>query len=114
MSPRTSPNRPGPATARPGPARNTARPAARLAGRLWANRPSLGTLACLLAIPGVANVVFGWPLWQVAAGQWSLWLLLLAVSTAEARDTRPLPAEPSTAAEPAPAGETAPHSEEVR
>ncbi|WP_344278007.1 hypothetical protein [Actinomadura napierensis] len=60
----------------------------RLAGRLWANRPSLGTLACLLALPGVGKVLLGWPLWWTAAGQWSLWLaLMLAVSIIEARRT---------------------------
>ncbi|MFI0451205.1 hypothetical protein [Actinomadura sp. 6N118] len=59
--------------------------------RLWANRPTLGTLAFLLAGPGIANVLLGWPLWWTAAGQWSLWLLLmLAVSITEAR--RPAPA----------------------
>ncbi|KAB2347252.1 hypothetical protein [Actinomadura rudentiformis] len=58
--------------------------------RLWANRPTLGALAFLLAGPGVANVLLGLPLWWAAAGQWSLWLLLMvAVSITEAR--RPAP-----------------------
>ncbi|XVQ08111.1 hypothetical protein ACQP1W_36915 [Spirillospora sp. CA-255316] len=75
------PSQARPASARPGPAR-----ARLVAARAWDNRPNLGTLACLLAGPGVANVVLGWPLWWTAAGQWSLWLLLmLAVSLAEAR-----------------------------
>ncbi|GAA2631003.1 hypothetical protein SMC26_23670 [Actinomadura fulvescens] len=60
--------------------------------RLWANRPTLGTLAFLLAGPGIANVALGWPLWWTTAGQWSLWLLLLvSVSIIEARRA-PLPA----------------------
>ncbi|MFD0687351.1 hypothetical protein [Actinomadura fibrosa] len=71
------------AVRRPGPVR-------RLAVRLWANRPTWGALAFLLAGPGVAKVVLGWPLWWTAAGQWSLWaLLLVTVSIVETR--RPAP-----------------------
>ncbi|WP_301175410.1 hypothetical protein [Actinomadura geliboluensis] len=86
MSPRTTPNPPGPASARPGTAPTTSSLMARLPGRLWANRPSLGTLAYLLAWPGVLNVLLDAPLWLAAAVHWSLWLLLLvAMSIIEAR-----------------------------
>ncbi|WP_026400700.1 hypothetical protein [Actinomadura rifamycini] len=77
----------------------SARPAApaRRAGRarpvmhqMWVNRPSLGTVACLLAVPGTANVLLGWPLWPTAAAQCSLWLLLMvAVSVHEVRHQAP-------------------------
>ena len=60
-----------------------------LMSRLWANRPQAGTVACLLAVPGAANVVLGWPVWLTAAVQWSLWLLLMVtVSIAEVRRLR--------------------------
>ncbi|MFI6516975.1 hypothetical protein ACIBF1_15580 [Spirillospora sp. NPDC050679] len=62
----------------------------RVLGRLWANRPTLGTLAYLLAVPGIVNLALGWPLWWVAAGQWSLWLvLMMAMSFVEARHPAP-------------------------
>ncbi|MEW2353058.1 hypothetical protein [Spirillospora sp. NPDC029432] len=87
MTARNRPDSSRPAARPPGPAR-------RLAARLWANRPSLGALACLLAGPGIANVVLGWPLWPAAAAQWGLWaLLLVTVSITEARRPTSLTAE---------------------
>ena len=71
-----------------------------MAAKVWDNRPNLGTVACLLAGPGAANVLLGWSLWWTAAVQWSGWLLLmLAVSLAEARrtDTDDAPTHPGTA-----------------
>ncbi|WP_067487434.1 hypothetical protein [Actinomadura hibisca] len=79
--------RPGPDSGAPGADAAVQRPAVReVAVQMGRNRPSLGSLAVQLAVPGTAHAVLGWPVWAVAAPLWGLCLLLvLFVSVAELR-----------------------------
>ncbi|WP_067812314.1 hypothetical protein [Actinomadura kijaniata] len=59
------------------------------------NRPSLGAVAFLLAVPGAAHAVLSWPIWTVAAPLWGLYVaLMLFVSITELR--HPPAVTPST------------------
>ncbi|MBA8953947.1 hypothetical protein ACFQU9_44315 [Actinomadura namibiensis] len=77
----------------------TARAVAVQMGR---NRPSLGAVAFLLAVPGAAHAVLGWPIWTVAAPLWGLYVaLMLFVSIAELRQSSAVaPPADSPAAKP--------------
>ncbi|WP_067812650.1 hypothetical protein [Actinomadura kijaniata] len=64
-----------------------------LAVQMVGNRPSWGAVAILLAVPGAAPAIAGWPIWAVAAPLWgSCLLLMLFVSVVELR--QPLPESP--------------------